>query len=314
MNTVDSLFFVGKGHQLALNAAEQVESPSEGVAFVARSHRNHGITAWVREVPGLVPAKAGDLSVCLRSRNHALSTFVQPRDFYSTYHVAVLTPRSEMSIQEKLWWGLCIRANRFRYGFGRQANRTLGSLVLPSEVPGWVKTHKIPSHENAGQAHAEFNLKVAEWGEFLMSDIFEPVSGAHAVKRDLEAGSTPLVTASDWNNGISDYIDIPPDWAGGQITVPNNGSIGAAFYQPRPFSASRDVTVLNPKVPISAAAALFICAIIRKEGARYNYARKWTAGRMRQTVLRLPATNGNPDYGRMEELISALPLGWAVSP
>ncbi|PKA44504.1 hypothetical protein CWR43_06200 [Rhizobium sullae] len=126
-------------------------------------------------------------------------------------------------------------------------------------------------------------------------------------------GETPLVTASDWNNGISDYIDSIPDWEGGQITVPNNGSIGAAFYQPRPFSASRDVTILDPLKPISPAAALFICTVIRKEANRYNYARKWTIGRMRETILKLPSSGGKPDFMKMEKLVLALPLGWSLA-
>ena len=116
------------------------DDPREAVAYVARSHRNSGVTAWVQPVPKLVHAQAGDISVCLRSRNHSLAAFVKPRRFYTTYHVAVLAPKATMSVQEKLWWCLCITANRFRFHFGRQANRTLGSLILPDAVPEWARS------------------------------------------------------------------------------------------------------------------------------------------------------------------------------
>jgi hypothetical protein len=120
------------------------------------------------------------------------------------------------------------------------------------------------------------------------------------------------VSASAWNNGITARVAVPPDWAGGQITLANNGSIGAAFYQPRSFTASRDVTVLEPKVSLSAAAALFVCTVLRKESERFNYARKWTAGRMRESAIRLPAKASQPDVQVMEQFMKGLPLGWAL--
>jgi hypothetical protein len=44
-----------------------------------------------------------------------------------------------MTLREKLWWSMVIRANRYRYSYGRQANRTLATLALPTEVPSWVR-------------------------------------------------------------------------------------------------------------------------------------------------------------------------------
>lgn len=137
-------------------------------------------------------------------------------------------------------------------------------------------------------------------------------SGPHITRRDLGRGSTPLVTASSWNNGISGFVGVAPDWSGGQITVANNGSVGAAFFQPRPFTATRDVTVLEPLAPLSAASALFVCAVLRRESRRFNYARKWTMGRMVESVVRLPARRREPDLRRMEEFMLRLPLGWML--
>ena len=290
-----------------------VASGDETIAYVTRSHRNNGVRAWVKRIAGLTPSAAGDISVCLRSRNHALSAFVHSYPFYTTYHVAVLTPRRDMSLQEKLWWCLCIQANRFRFHFGRQANRTIGEIVLPDEVPDWVGATAIPDYGAAGWAGANAPVDTSTWAEFRLVDIFEMHVGEHASRRPLGSGETPLVTASAWNNGINAMVAVEPDWPGGQITVPNNGSIGAAFYQPRPFTASRDVTILVPKAQLSPAAALFVCTVLRKEGERYNYARKWTIGRMHDSVIRLPVSEGDtPDVASMDALVIALPLGWAL--
>jgi hypothetical protein len=255
-----------------------------------------------------------ETSVCLRSRNHSLAAFVQPCKFYTTYHVAVLTPREEMTIQEKLWWCLCIRANRFRFHFGRQANRTIGSLILPEKVPDWAKEAKVSLPFDLSAYDSSAIVDTTGWQKFRVSEIFSLHGGQYASRRDLSKGTTPLVTASAWNNGITAQIGEKPDWEAGKISVANNGSIGAAFYQPYPFSASRDVTVLDPKISFSPAAALFVCTMLRKESPRFNYARKWTIGRMQETEILLPASGGNPDTKAMEELVKTLPLGWSLAP
>jgi hypothetical protein len=311
MTPLETLFHVDKGHQLALNRVERTSDVGHGIAYVTRSHRNSGVGAWVRPISGLEPASAGDISVCLRSRNHSMAAFVQSRAFYTTYHVAVLTPKRPMSLQEKLWWCLCIRANRFRFHFGRQANRTIGSLLLPGEIPDWVKEAKVPHHE-ASEASVGVPIDTSGWRSFSLPDLFTMHVGQHTTRRDLGNGEVPFVTASAWNNGISGMVAVPANWAGGQITVPNNGSIGTAFYQPRPFTASRDVTVLEANFPLTPAAALFICTVLRKESARFNYARKWTGGRMRESVIRLPSKGGCPDTPAMEAIMRDLPLGWAL--
>src|SRR5680860_1018525 len=251
---VDERFDVSSGHQLALSHLKQT-NPADGIAYVARSHRNNGITAWIEEISGLDPAPAGRITVALRSRNHALASFVQPRQFYTSYHVAILSPRRPMTLAEKLWYCECIEVNRFKFNFGRQANRTLSTLPIPASVPAWVEDVMYErGRRGATRERAALALDTRRWEEYLLSDLFELHAGRFSRGSDLPHGSTPFVTASDTDNGITKWVALEPDWPGGQITVPNNGSIGAAFYQGWPFTASRDVTVLDPKFPMTPAA------------------------------------------------------------
>jgi hypothetical protein len=81
----------------------------------------------------------GLITVAL-SGSSVLSSFVQLEPFVTAFHVAVLVPRREMGLGEKLWWCRCIEANQYRYNFGRQANRTLASLRVPTSIPEWVGT------------------------------------------------------------------------------------------------------------------------------------------------------------------------------
>jgi hypothetical protein len=45
-----------------------------------------------------------------------------------------------MSVEQKLFFCMCIRANKFRFNYGRQANKTLRELLIPdiTEVPHWA--------------------------------------------------------------------------------------------------------------------------------------------------------------------------------
>jgi hypothetical protein len=69
-----------------------------------------------------------------------LETFLQIEPFYSGRDLYVSRPRTEMTTDELLFYCCCIRANRFRYSYGRQANRTLKGLLVPDKdaIPAWA--------------------------------------------------------------------------------------------------------------------------------------------------------------------------------
>ena len=151
---VSDLFAISRGNKFDLNKMTQARGhEADAVAFVNRSGERNGIAAFVREVPGAKPYEAGLITVALGGS--ALSSFVQSRVFYTGQNVDVLIPKESMSLDEKLYYCLCIEANRFRYStYGREANRTLRTLLLParSAVPDWVndisKTALSSLHED----------------------------------------------------------------------------------------------------------------------------------------------------------------------
>lgn len=313
MPTVEDLFDVEYGHSLSLNALKQTDS-TNGYAFVSRTARNNGVAAYIEKPAGLEPREAGLLTVCLRSRNYTLATFVQPRAFFCAYHIQVLTPKTEMTLQEKLWWAQCITANRYRFNFGRQANRTLATLELPDEMPAWVRATEVPSFEQpAHGATSVPDLSTDTWQPYRIGALFDVARGRNVLKRDMVAGGTAYVSASASNNGISAMIDSEADYPGGQITVASNGSVGEAFYQPYPFIASGDVSVLLSKRPLTSEASLFVCSVISAEKYRWNYGRKWSVTRLRASTFKLPATDsGEPDWDGMADYIRSFPLAAAL--
>jgi len=73
-----------------------------------------------------------------------------------------IRPKTPMTIEELLFYATCIRANKSKYNYGRQANRTLKDLALPSrtEVPNWVSgalNRIADSITGSAQQNAELN-------------------------------------------------------------------------------------------------------------------------------------------------------------
>jgi len=132
---VSELFDVSYGTNLELNALK--EDPN-GVNFVSRTALNNGVSAKVKRIAALEPIEVGVISVA--GGGSVAEAFLQPDPFYSGRDVFYLRPKTAMSVERKLFFCMCIRANKFRFNYGRQANKTLRELLIPdtSEVPNWA--------------------------------------------------------------------------------------------------------------------------------------------------------------------------------
>ncbi|MEE4790906.1 restriction endonuclease subunit S [Pseudomonas alliivorans] len=345
MTRVEDLFEVRYGHSLQLNRLT-VTSQASGIALVSRKMGDNGIAAYVEPIPGVLPAPAGELS-CALSGNGVLSTFVQDKPFYTAFHVACLKPRYEMTRMELLYYCACIKANRYRYSYGRQANRTLKDILVPalSEVPSWVNGFDSSIYEGANAPANEGLIELGDpstWKAYRYDEIFEIRKGYYnkkppRVERPGEL-DIPFIGASEKNNGITSFVSLanlqdysrdgsinpnedvnrklfPP----GAITVPNNGaSVGEAFYQRKAFTCTHDVNPLYLKdksVVMNEAIGLFLTAVIRAEKYRWSYGRKWRPIRMPYSIIRLPSTDqGVPDWAFMQTFIRALPYSSKIGP
>jgi hypothetical protein len=132
---VDQLFEVKYGVNLELN--RMTISPT-GINFVSRTARNNGVSARVARLPDVEPIEAGVLTVA--GGGSVAETFVQPEEFYSGRDLYYLRPRGDYTFEQKLFYCMAIRANKYRFNYGRQANRTLHELMVPSlkDIPKWT--------------------------------------------------------------------------------------------------------------------------------------------------------------------------------
>jgi type I restriction-modification system DNA methylase subunit len=120
------IFDIKQGKSLELINCEEVEN---GICFVSRTSINNGIAARVNELDYLDPMPAGAISVALSGS--VLSSFYQEEPFYTAFHIACLYPKIKLTKEEILFYCAVIEHNKYRYNFGRQANKTLKNILVP---------------------------------------------------------------------------------------------------------------------------------------------------------------------------------------
>jgi hypothetical protein len=306
---VSKIFDVQYGNSLELNRLKQVP---DGINFVSRTSKNNGVSAKVAPIKGLKPSPEGKITVALSGS--VLETFLQPEPFYSGYHIFCLSPKVDLTDEEKLFYCSCIAANKYRYNYGRQANRTLRDLLIPAkeEIAYWVKKADVHRYDDADKQFKKqyiSALDTTKWKWFELQDLFDIKKGKRLTKANMIEGNVPFIGSIDSNNGYREYIGQKPIHTGNTITVNYNGSVAEAFYQPKPFWACDDVNVLYPKFEINQYIALFFVTLMKMEKYRFNYGRKWHMERMKISKIKVPVTDkGKPDFMFMEQYIKALPF------
>lgn len=135
MVKIEDLFDVIYPSQMILKEQAILE---DGTNFVSSKGTNNGVSARIADTSQYTKYNAGAITVALKGS--VLSAYVQPEDFYIAHQIAVLYPKEPMSLSEKLYYCLCIAENKYRFNYGRQADRTLRAIRVPSrkDIPSWV--------------------------------------------------------------------------------------------------------------------------------------------------------------------------------
>lgn len=301
---------------------ECYDIPSENtIRFISRTEMNNGCDCYVLNngLSGIERANAiaiGDTTA---------TCFYQGEDFVCGDHMVIC--RGEwIDLHTALFIISLLKREKYKYSYGRAFKMELISntmLKLPAtadNTPDWdymksyIKSlnHKPLATANRG-GYESHTLGVKEWKDFRLGDYFEIKKGKRLTSDDQTEGNTPYIGAIDSNNGIANYIGQEAIYSGNTISLSYNGSVGEAFYQPKPFWATDDVNVLYFRkengVAFNKYIALFICAILRQEKYRYSYGRKWVLESMKSTIIKLPEKDGKPNWLYMESYIKALPYG-----
>lgn len=302
---VKDLFILHQGNGLELMHIGTTTKTD--INFVSRTAQNNGVVSQVNKIESIEPFPAGYITVALGGS--VLSSFVQIKPFYTAFHIMVLEPRKEMTLQEKLYYCMCITENAYKYSYGRQANKTLKEIELPDDVPQWLYNTKISPIKTTRANIESPQIETDNWGEYTLGELFQFKKGKRLTKEDMTKGTVNFIGAISENNGVRQFIDIKPMFSPNCITVNYNGSVGEAFYQSEPFWASDDVNVLYPKDwELNKYIAMFIITVIKANRYKFSYGRKWTLEKMKDSIIKLPKSADElPDWEYMENYIKSLP-------
>lgn len=157
--TLEQLFVFHQGNGYELIRME--EDTESGINFVSRTSKNNGVVAKVKRTLE-EPFPKGLITVALGGS--VLSSFVQDKPFYTAYHLMVLEPREEYKMTNLVKMFICtqIEANKYKYSYGRQANRTLKDIIvkLPykeNEEPNFEYIDDFMNSLNYSKAMREVN-------------------------------------------------------------------------------------------------------------------------------------------------------------
>lgn len=311
---VSDIFTIKYGNSLELiNLVQCKGADKNSVPFISRTEKNNGISAFVEEEIDVEKNPAHTLTVAVGGS--VLSTFYQSFPFYTGFHVLVLEPKKEMGVVEMLFYAKCISANKYKYNYGRQANRTLKNILIPSQIPEALKIRLSVYHKklekNISQKSLidkKLKLEIDKWKNFKLRELFKIQGSKTTPLLELEEyghGKYPYVTTQATNNGIDGFFDFYSE--DGNILTADSAVLGYCSYQALSFSASDHVEKLIPKFAMNKYIAMFLTTILNLEQYRYNYGRKCSQERMEKISIKLPSKNKNPDFEYMENYIKTLP-------
>ncbi len=316
---VKDLFDVHYGVDLELNALEQIP---DGINFVARTSKDNGVTAKVKPIPWIEPNPAGTISVA--AGGSVMESFLQPKPYYSGRDLFYLSPRYEMSDAVKLFYCLCLRRNKFRYSYGRQANETLKDLQIPclEEVPAYVKEFSFEQFQKSLVDSIDLSdleekaERTSPINELVpLRELFDIENGVAAtgLLRSVEKKNDnwiPLIRPSyRQSTSIDAYVNkylVPQEkvYPKGTLYVSTDGqgSHTYAYVSVSEFVPNSNVAVLKPKRPMTLREKLFYAMCISKNRFKFSYGRKPKGEKLQSIMLPLSISQAYNEMALLDYL------------
>lgn len=126
---ITDLFDIKTGTNLDLN---KLKIDEKGIPFVSRTKENNGISARVKKNPNIKTLPSG--SITIPTVGSILECFIQLEEYYSSQNIFYAVSKQEISLNSKFYIITLIRANQFKYNYGRPADKTLKNITIPLPV------------------------------------------------------------------------------------------------------------------------------------------------------------------------------------
>ncbi len=303
---VSCLFEVHYGVNLDLNKLEEIPMDSpEAIPYVGRSEKNNGVTAYVQRLKDVTPNPPMTISVA--GGGAVMSCFLQEHPYYSGRDLFYLKPKKEMSSQMLLYYCTALAMNKFKYSYGRQANRTLDELLIPctTEIPKEVLDYPlenskgIKEFKRLREETLPIGLALKNQQEFKpLNEIFDLVNGLASKYVVVQPAREhehliPYIRPSKWQStSYAGFVDIrlvpqekvfPADIL--YVSTDGAGSHTYSYVSIEKFVPNSNVTVLIPKQEMSLQEKLAYASLITANRFKFSYGRKPKGDRLEKILL-----------------------------
>lgn len=315
---VSDLFTVTYGVNLELNA---LQKSKDGINFVSRTSKNNGVSAKVLPVPDVEPIPAGTITVA--GGGSVMEAFLQLSPYYSGRDLFYLTVKEPMSNAQKLYYCQCLKSNKFRFSYGRQANVTLPELLIPTleSIPQFVTSFSIKEYGVSLLQTCSFDSSISLYPPsektVPLSKLFDVENGVasssllRSKKRESENWVPFIRPSYRQETSFNTYVNrqlVPSEkiFPSGSLYVSTNGqgSHTYSYVSSFEFVPNSDVSVLIPKRPMSLQEKLFYAMCITRNRYKFSYGRKPKGNRLGSIQLPLYpiATAMEYDIGKVINL------------
>lgn len=292
------------------------EENNKGIPFVSRTACNNGVVARVSPIQGVDPNPQHTLS--LAGGGSVLSCFYQDEPYYSGRDLFILSPIEEMTKEEMILYSYVISTNKYKYNYGRQANKTFQDLMLPelNEIKELVEITINADYKLKRTPLSPIGITFdsVKWDWFDVKEIFpriEKCKCSNATELLEDGDDIAYIGAKKSDNGVMRYVKYDETLVteGNCIVFigDGQGSVGYCIYHPKDFIGSTTLVAgYNPH--LNQYIAQFLIAVLDKERYRYSFGRKYNKAAITSTKIKLPSKfDGSPDWEFMENYIKSLP-------
>ncbi len=306
-------------------------SPNGTVPLVSNTSIENGIMGF----SSLKANNSGNTITCSDTTLGADTMFYQAEDFIGYSHIQHLTPKFKPFNKAiaTVIISACRVSTSKQYDYGNKYNREAmrnTKIQLPTQkgnidfefiqnfvaeleaqrvaeleaylsVTGLKDTHLLPEEEQA-----LLDFEKIQWGEFNLEKLYgKSTRGKRLKSADRIDGTLPFVTAGEADEGVSAFIgnDV-------QIFPENTTTIdmfGSAKYRSYKYGGDDHIAVVHTE-SLSNFAAIFLTSAIHKSShnGQFDYGRNFYAKDADALNIMLPVIDNNPDYDKMELIISAI--------
>lgn len=296
---VSDLFWVNYGVNLELNALEQ---DINGINFVSRTAKNNGVSAKVKQISSVEPLPAGTITVA--GGGSVMETFLQMAPYYSGRDLYYLTPKVDMSNEEKLYYCHCLRSNKYKFSYGRQANVTLPDLQIPDldSIPEYVRSMSIKGYGEGLIKQTEFpednsnyplNTKSVPLDKLFIVE--NGIASSQVIRSKIKESENwvPYIRPSyRQETSIDAFVNkkLVPDekiFPAGTLYVSTDGQGSHTFSYVSTFEfvPNSNVSVLVPRRNMSLQEKLYYANCITNNRYKFSYGRKPKGDRLKAVLV-----------------------------